>query len=180
MPMKEREIIELSPVISGCIDELQQGLQLLNNISDRDYTHLASPYVDSSIGEHFRHILDLFYAIRTAQDEEAINYNNRRRGHLIETNKELAIKELNSIIQWLNLLPQQYLTRSISLITEVCPYVTQSHAMKSSIEREITFASLHASHHYALMKVITRLLNINTISTFGYAPTTSSFLRGDA
>ena len=180
MPISASQKIHQSPVISGCIDELKKGISLLNAISDSDYIHLALPYVESSIGEHFRHILDLFQALTQKDHHAPINYNFRRRGHEIETNKKLAIIELGDAIHWLELFPIECLTAPVSLITEVCPYKKQDHIMLSSIEREITFASLHASHHYALIKVITLSIGINTQSTFGLAPTTTTYLRGEA
>lgn len=170
----------LSPVITGCIDELQQGILLLHNLSDSDYTYLATPYVDSSIGEHFRHVLDLFHALMLSSHHDLIDYNQRRRGHRVEKNRELAIKELETIIHWLIHLPTSDLAQPVSLITEVCPHKQHDQVMQSSFEREITFASLHASHHYALMKVITKVLNVSTHTSFGFAPTTSSYLRGEA
>jgi hypothetical protein len=180
MPTLATQEVHQSPVISGCIDELTKGVTLLNLINDSDYIHLALPYVESSIGEHFRHILDLFQALIKKEPTEPINYNVRRRGHPIEKNKDIAITELNDTIDWLTHFPIEQLTSQVSLITEVCPYKKQDHIMLSSIEREITFASLHASHHYALIKVITLSIGINTQSTFGFAPTTTTYLRGEA
>lgn len=180
MPTPALQDIHQSPVISDCIDELQKGISLLNSISDSDYIHLALPYVESTIGEHFRHILDLFQSLIQKDHHGPIDYNVRRRGHEIETNKKLAITELNDVIRWLDLFPIGRLTSSISLITEVCPYKKQEHTMTSSIEREITFAALHASHHYALIKVITLSIGITTQSNFGLAPTTTTYLRGEA
>lgn len=180
MPIPTSQQIHQSPVIDGCIDELKKGISLLNAISDSDYIYLALPYAESSIGEHFRHILDLFQSLIQKESHEPIDYNVRRRGHKIETNKKLAVTEINDVIRWLELFPIECLTSPVSLITEVCPYKKQDHTMLSSIEREITFASLHASHHYALIKVITLSIGIKTQSAFGLAPTTTTYLRGEA
>ncbi|PQJ83482.1 hypothetical protein [Aliivibrio sifiae] len=179
MPTPALQDTHQSPVINGCIDELKKGISLLNSISDSDYVHLALPHIESSIGEHFRHILDLFQSLIQKSPHEPINYNVRRRGHEIETNKKLAITELNDVIRWLALFPIRNLASTVSLVTEVCPYRKKDHIMLSSIEREITFASLHASHHYALIKIITLSIGINTQSNFGLAPTTTSYVRGE-
>lgn len=180
MPTPAPQEDHQSHIINGCIDELKKGISLLNSINDHDYTHLALPYVESSIGEHFRHVLDLFQALMKKNTSEPINYNLRRRGHEIEKNRKMAIAEIKEVIRWLINFPIENLTTSVSLLTEVSPYKKQEHIMFSSIEREITFASLHASHHYALIKVITISIGINTQSTFGLAPTTTTYLRGEA
>ena len=180
MPIQVPQEEHQPHVIIGCIDELEKGISLLNSINDNDYVHLALPYVESSIGEHFRHILDLFHSLMKKNTSEPINYNIRCRGHEIEKNREMAINEIKGVIRWLLNFPIENLTTSVSLLTEVSPYEKQEHIMLSSIEREITFASLHASHHYALIKVITTSIGINTQSAFGLAPTTTTYLRGEA
>ncbi|MGF1752528.1 DinB family protein [Vibrio makurazakiensis] len=164
-------------VVQGAIDILNQGEQFLSGISDQDYNYKAMPHVDSSIGEHFRHTLDLFHAL-ILQESNQINYNARRRGHSVETDKSVAIKELHYIATWLKQLEPNMLDELITIETEVSLNSQVSQSMTSSVGREITFAALHANHHYAMMKVIATFLETPVTSTFGYAPTTTSYLRG--
>ena len=65
-----------------------------------------SQYVTSSIGQHFRHIVDLYLALRNAATEDVCNvttidYDQRRRGASIETCKVTAVDELLQVKQWL-------------------------------------------------------------------------------
>ncbi|MEI8631441.1 hypothetical protein P4S72_03500 [Vibrio sp. PP-XX7] len=163
-------------VIPGCIEILEQGVQFLASINDEQYTYAAPPHVTSSIGEHFRHLIDLFQAIYQA--DHVIDYNYRRRGHAVETSRHLALNEIAELIQWLQQYNETDLKTPVHLLTEVS--LTQTHAceMTSTLERELTFAALHATHHFAMTKVTISLCQIEVSDTFGYAPTTASYLRG--
>ncbi|MBW3697430.1 DinB family protein [Vibrio sp. T187] len=169
--------ISVPSTIQGAVDILRQGLHFLSDISDEDYTYKAKPHVDSSIGEHFRHTLDLFHAL-ILQENQQINYNTRRRGHDIETSRAIALEEIKYISDWLEQLNPTALTNPVTIETEVSLNNQVCQSMTSSLEREITFAALHANHHYAMMKVIATFLQVQVTNTFGFAPTTTSYLRG--
>jgi hypothetical protein len=173
------------PVAQGCIETLEQGHECLRLLNDSHYIAAAKPHVTSSIGEHFRHILDLFHAIydayssaNTATRKPVIDYNHRRRGHKVEESRALAMKELDYFIQWLETLCEQELKATIHLRTEVSITQTETHLMTSTLERELTFAALHANHHYAMTQVTISLMGLNVGDDFGLAPATLSYLRG--
>jgi len=169
--------LQIPSAIKGAVDILHQGIQFLSGISDEEYNHKATPHVDSTIGEHFRHTLDLFHAL-ILQENQQINYNTRRRGHHIETDKSIALEEIQYISNWLLQLQPTALSHTVIIETEVSLDSQICKSMASSLEREITFAALHANHHYAMMKVIATFLQVPVTSTFGFAPTTTSYLRG--
>ena len=165
-----------SPSIQGAVEILNQGQEFLLAISDSDYLTRAKPHVSSSIGEHTRHTLDLFHAL-ILQENATIDYNTRRRGHPVEFDRSIALKEIQYVINWLERLDHDDLKAPITVQTEVSMDTQVLANLPSTLEREITFAALHANHHYAMIKVITTFLDVETCNTFGYAPTTNSFLR---
>lgn len=169
-------LASFSPSIKGAIEILNQGLEFLLAISDNDYLTRAKPHVTSSIGEHTRHTLDLFHAL-ILKDNAIVDYNTRRRGHPVEYDRAIALKELQYVINWLERLDHDDLKAPITIQTEVSMDAQVFASLPSTLEREITFAALHANHHYAMIKVITTFIDIETCNTFGYAPTTNSFLR---
>ncbi|MEL0638467.1 MULTISPECIES: hypothetical protein [Marinomonas] len=162
-------------IILGCLETLQQGRQFLTSIDDEQYCYVAAPHVASSIGGHFRHLLDVFEAVY--KNQQCIDYNLRRRGHGIETSKVAALTAINQLISWLQLLENDVLTMQTRVITEVCLSKTQHGEMGSTVGRELTFAALHATHHFAMANVIVSLLNGRVSDQFGYAPSTVSYLR---
>lgn len=167
-----------SATIHGCLETLEQGREFLNAIEDEHYTYVAEPYVSSSIGQHFRHWLDIFHALGATP--QTVDYNQRRRGHPVETSRHIALNEINRLIFWLesglSLSPQT----KIEVVTEVSLSQTESCTFQSTLERELAFAALHANHHFAMAKVVTSLLKVETQSAFGLAPATATFLRGHA
>ncbi|WP_156924883.1 DinB family protein [Marinomonas ushuaiensis] len=161
----------------GCIEALEQGNECLKSLSDDQYNWAAAPHITSTIGEHFRHLLDLFHAINLANGK-VIDYNFRRRGHAVEKSRVTAIKEIDHLIHWLESMSHAELAAPVTILTEVSMTETQAHSMTSTLERELTFVALHANHHFAMAKVTISLLNLNISDTFGLAPNTLSYLRG--
>ncbi|OCH75229.1 hypothetical protein A6E14_11280 [Vibrio genomosp. F10] len=166
----------MSPVISGAIETLDQGLQFLTRITDAQYGYDAQPYLSSSIGQHFRHWLDIFHAL--FQEGSHVDYNQRRRGHEVETQRQIAIEEILYFIERLKTTKTSDLIAPVVIATEVSLKKSKVCLMSSTFERELTFAALHANHHFAMAKVVTTLLAIETSDDFGLAPATATFIRG--
>ncbi len=164
-----------SPVVVGCIETLSQGYEFLELLNDDDYVYVAQPHVSSSIGEHYRHWIDLFQAIQHQSGK--IDYNVRRRGHRVERSISLAKQEIAELIQWLFNLPHQQLNQNVCVETEIMLSQTHSEEVKSTVVRELTFATLHATHHFAMAKVVASLRGVQTQASFGVAPATASYQR---
>ncbi|MEZ9231766.1 hypothetical protein AB4259_11875 [Vibrio amylolyticus] len=184
----------LSPVVSGAIETLEQGRHFLCEITDEQYCYDATPHLTSTIGQHFRHWLDLFHALfqpefssesshqppfaNAADAHYEIDYNQRRRGHDVEHHRQTAIDEISHFIDQLSRLSEESLTKSVMILTEVSLQQSEVCALPSTLGREITFSALHANHHYAMAKVVMSLLDVKTSDDFGLAPATATFIRG--
>ncbi|BFM49796.1 hypothetical protein [Marinomonas sp. THO17] len=168
-------------VVQGAIDTLEQGRNFLSDLTDEMYQGTAKPYVDSSIGEHFRHLLDMYQVLLVmgtgGLDKNLIDYNQRRRGHLVESCRYQAILETEQLIDRLEKLELNDIKQSVQVLSEVSVCGCQSAAMSSTLERELTFVSLHANHHFAMTKVVVNLLGGQTQYDFGYAAATLSYMR---
>lgn len=168
------------PSIQSNIEALTQGAELLEALSEHSYTHKALPYVQSSIGEHFRHIFDLYLALINQQSIGLVDYDNRRRGAPLETDLAVAKAELQQIAEWLNKFDQQLLDKPIKVQSEASISSQQVCEITSTFRRELLFVSSHTIHHFALIKVITVCCDIETSEQLGYAPATATYLRGRA
>lgn len=164
------------PTVQGCLEVFAQASRCLQMLDDEAYQASVKPYVSSSIGEHFRHWLDVFNVIYRAGI--VIDYNQRRRGHAVETSRSVALAEIAELTNWLTALPEKELKKSVNILTEVSVSHTQACLMSSTLEREITFAALHANHHFAMVKVAASLMHKTIDDDFGIAPATATFLRG--
>ncbi len=164
-----------SQAVVGCIETLNQGYEFLETLSADDYVYLAQPHVSSSIGEHFRHWLDLFHAIRL--EPRRIDYNVRRRGHQVERDINVAKQEISELIEWLFELPTGDLHQGVAVETEVLLSQTQVEEVSSTLVRELTFAALHATHHFAMAKVVASIRGVTSDYRFGVAPATATYQR---
>lgn len=184
--LSDKHRATLSGAVLGGIETLHQGQRFLSVLSNDDYVALAAPHVSSSIGEHFRHWLDLFHAIRHAEgqdqatpnsDMNKIDYNVRRRGHPVERDCRVAEREIAQLVDWLCQLPPDALEARVSVESEVMMSQRQVEEVESTLAREITFAALHATHHFAMAKVVASLRGIEVESGFGVAPATATYQR---
>lgn len=185
--------LEFKHVIRGNIEAIHQGIDLISALSDEQYVHIASPYVSSSIGAHFRHVVDMYGALMANDSSEQVtgivDYDVRRRGALIEESRDVAIKELQSLEHWITHLADDALgaddanataqqkQQSISLKSEVTLSDSCSVIVESSLIRELIFVGSHAVHHYALINVIAKLQGVVLSGSLGIAPATATFLR---
>ncbi len=53
-------------------------------MSDDTYQYISKPYVQSSIGQHIRHLIDNYLALQQGCEINHIDYNWRRRGAQVE------------------------------------------------------------------------------------------------
>ncbi|MCW8356195.1 hypothetical protein N5P32_09910 [Marinomonas pontica] len=92
--------------------------------------------------------------------------------------EKMAEDDITVLVQWLTGLSEKQLKTSVTIVTEVSVTHTQDCLMTSTLEREITFAALHANHHFAMINVAASLMNKPMDDDFGIAPATATFLRG--
>ncbi len=172
-------------IIIGNIEALDQGINLVNALSDEQYRFTDSSYTQSSIGQHFRHIIDMFMAVSHPGEPAIINYDARRRGADVETCRDVATRELNGIKTYisgyLNNLEDalELLKQDMGVKTEVTIEETHSVVLRSNKLRELVFTSSHAVHHYALISMIAKIQGITLDKNIGVAPATATFLRGE-
>lgn len=164
-------------VINGSIDSLEQMIDFIDGLSDEVYKQAPTPLFDSSIGQHLRHILDLYMALIMASDLQTINYDVRRRGLALETDRGEGLKELVLVCNWLKSLDEAVLELPTTISTEVSVCSEQTANFLSTVGREVCFTSAHLIHHLALMAAIAKFLGQTVNADLGVAPTTATFLR---
>jgi len=164
-------------VTKSCLEVLKQGENCLNSIDDETYCKVVQPFFISSSGEHMRHILDHFLALKNSQRPGVIDYDKRERGSDIEKDRLLTLTRIHEIKKWLITLDEKLLSKSLTIKTEVALAETLVVEVKSSLARELVFAASHAVHHYSTIAIILNLQEIPLDRKFGLAPATASYLR---
>ncbi len=169
-------------IIIGNIEAIDQGTQLLRTLTDEQYVFHDSPYIQSSIGQHFRHVIDMYMALVMGKSTGYIDYDIRRRGASVERSRQQAIAELEHVKRHISGYLQQVgmVSEMVDVKTEVTVDETHSVTIRSSLIRELVFTSSHAVHHYALISVIAKIQGVAIDASLGVAPATARFMRTDA
>jgi hypothetical protein len=147
------------------LDEL---IALLKQLSDKEYSNPCANLSNSSIGEHTRHIIELFQCLDNQYESGIVSYDNRQRNVLIQTDTDFAIQQ---IVQIQNNLDKE--NKNIVLKQKI-----ESHEIttESNYYRELLYNFEHCIHHQALIKVA--ILQYPTIAidkNFGVARSTIEY-----
>lgn len=169
------------------MESLDQIITFIEGLTSTEYLYVATPLFDSSIGQHLRHIVDLYLALigssnayhseTSNQNICSINYDIRRRGACIETDKDTGLDELSNIRKWLSNIAEHDINKEALVSTEVSLTSQQSEVFKSSFGRELCFASSHLTHHLAIMAAIAKMSGKEVDPYLGLAPATATFTR---
>jgi hypothetical protein len=159
------------------IEVVDQSIELLSQLTEQQYLYRALPYLESSIGEHTRHNIDLYIAIMEPKDNGLIDYDVRHRGSVVESDRQQAIAKFTQIKQWLLALTEQQIVSTTLIKTEVSIKDTCCATLRSSMERELVFVASHTTHHLALMKVAAICCDAQVDKNLGYAPATTTYQR---
>jgi len=159
---------------------IDQAISLLSGLSNSEYKKVIKPHFPSSVGAHIRHVIDHFLALQNANTTGHVNYNIRHRHNQVEQVIEHAIEALENINEWLLGLSEEDRNARVMVTSEIDITDTKSATCESTLERELVFASSHAIHHYALVRIICALQDKSIPEFFGYAPATITHINKTA
>ncbi len=162
-------------IVSDNIGCLKQGAALIEQLSSEQYSEKVGHCFNSSVGQHFRHILDhydsLLYGLDAGQgDGPRIDYDSRRRDPEIEEIPEAGIAKIEEVCAVLEQLDTDLETGlQVKMDTGSD---TDDQWAPSTIIRELQFLLSHTVHHFALISTMNSINNIATPKDFGVAPST--------
>jgi len=157
-------------ILSSINNNLDELIRLLQQLSNEEYSNPCVQLSNSSIGEHTRHIIELFQCLENQYESGVINYDQRQRNSLIQTNTDFAIEKIIAIQNNLdkenkNILLQQRIDGN-EIRTE------------SNYHRELLYNFEHCIHHQALIKVaILQYATITIDENFGVARSTIEYRK---
>ncbi|CAI2765536.1 DinB family protein [Flavobacterium collinsii] len=153
--------------IRHSLDELND---LLSQLSDTDYAKPCPALNNSTIGEHIRHILEMFKGLENGYDVGIVNYDNRERNTRIQTETGYA-KELITEIK-----TELKSENKIIYLEQVIDGL--SLRIQSNYYRELLYNLEHCIHHQALIKVaVLPFKNILVDENFGVARSTIEYRK---
>lgn len=153
--------------IRHSLDEL---LYLLDQLSDQEYLKPCPALSNATIGEHTRHVLEMFRCLESCYDSGVLNYDNRERNNQIQTETEFAKKCIATIKMGL-------MSENKVIYLE---QVIDGHNIRiqSNYYRELLYNLEHCIHHQALIKVaVLQLENISVDENFGVARSTIEYRK---
>lgn len=168
-----------SPVraaISAHLEVIQQGTALLMELGLERYTTRLPLCYHASIGGHVRHIIEHYQSFFHGLPGGEIDYENRPRDLVIETDLHYAVYNLEAIAAALQHLGDTAPNHGLQLVAESVPGTSTD----SSVLRELEFLLSHTIHHYALVATMARIQGYEPEPSFGMAPSTLKHLQAQA
>jgi hypothetical protein len=150
-----------------------QLAETLNQLTQQEYVKPCSTLFNNTIGQHVRHIIELFQCLESGYDNSLVNYEKRKRDIAIETDKQLASDLLKNIYQQLN-RPDK------ALVLEACydEHASEPITIATNYYREIAYNLEHTIHHMALIRVgIAEVSSIVLPDDFGVASSTVKYRK---
>lgn len=147
------------------LDEL---IYLLDQLSDKRYSKSCEALGNETIGEHTRHIIEMFQCLENSYDLGILNYDNRERNDQIETAIEFAkqcVVEIRTGLKSENkILYLEHVIGGLAI------------RIQSSYYRELLYNLENCIHHQNLIKVaILKLQNSAVIENSGIADSASEY-----
>lgn len=155
----------LLPSIHNSLNEL---VVLLDQLSDSEYSKQCPQLSNATIGEHTRHIIEMFQCLENFYAAGLVNYDKRERNILIQTSTEFAKSKIVDIQNNLDKPNKKIELQQIIDDEEI--------RIDSNYHRELLYNLEHCIHHQALIKVaILQCENIQIDANFGVARSTIEY-----
>jgi hypothetical protein len=158
-------------------DVLQQGFVFLNRVGDEPYARPLGGELETSLGAHYRHVLDHFLCLSGGLRTGQVNYDQRRRNPQIESSVLCARLVTEGLIDELGGLSHEILRSECSVTYSVGYGETEAEAVRSNLAREVMFCVGHAIHHYAILRLLCAGVGVKLPYEFGVAPSTLKHLE---
>ena len=157
----------LIPSLHKTLNELEL---LLHQLSDADYTSPCEGLSNSTIGEHTRHIIEMFQCLENQYETGVVNYDNRNRDYKIQTNTDFALQCITEVKNNLEKEDKKLVLQQMVDGEEL--------SINSNYFRELLYNLEHCIHHQALIKVaVLQLEHLQIDANFGVARSTIEYRK---
>lgn len=168
----------ITTVIASNVAALRTGRGIVAELGDQHYNFICSPFTASSIGSHFRHIIDHYECLFAGLDRGYVDYDGRARNPLVEQHTEHALQQLDTTVDALHALQSSVeSTPNLKLSVSLCTAVNAAceAPFESTLHRELVFLHGHTTHHFSLVAMLMRLIDLPVDDTLGVAPSTLAY-----
>lgn len=164
--------MQLSVAVQRVLDQLKGSLR---QMAPANYSLSCDSLSGHSVGQHVRHVIELFQALGNGYELGVVNYEKRKRDRLLENDPELACSWLHNIVTALD-RPDKPLVLEASYAGS-CEGDSDSIALATNYYREIAYNLEHAIHHMALIRIGIREIDpcLELPEEYGIAPATIQY-----
>ncbi len=149
---------------------LSENIDLLQQLTNEELTLPFPELGNATIGEHMRHIIELFGCLLENYEYGLINYDGRKRDLLLQTDKNEAIAIIEKYLLEID-KPNKPLSLTHNCFSPI-------ELLQTNYFRELIYNLEHSIHHQALIKVaLYRLSHIKISDSFGIAPSTIEYRK---
>jgi len=163
-----QQILHLKLAIANVFGQLNG---LLQELTDEQYSMPSNVLFNASIGQHVRHIIELFIELEKGYQSGLVNYEKRKRDYRIETQRNVAAELFHEILNTVEKtnkplqLEAGFNNNSNDLIYSDTNYY-----------RELAYNIEHSIHHMALIRVgVNDLPDLLLDDNFGIATATIKY-----
>jgi hypothetical protein len=140
----------------------------LEKLSENQYRQPCERLGNSTIGQHVRHIIEMFQCLEKGYQSGKVNYENRQRDKIIETDKDIALFLLKEIHGGLAKADKALVLEGV--------YNDDANTLMhfdTNYYREIVYNLEHTIHHMALIRVgLGELTKMELPENYGVASAT--------
>ena len=154
----------------------QQLGDSVSQLSDQAYRQPCSILQQATVGQHLRHVIELFICLYKGYDYGIVNYDKRDRDIRIETDRPFALYQLQQIVGCLERPDKELFLETLAGNDTEEPVL-----VRSNYYREIIYNLEHTVHHMALIRIgLSEVSAIQVPNEFGVASSTLKYRQACA
>ncbi|MCR9226972.1 MAG: DinB family protein [Flavobacteriaceae bacterium] len=160
-------------MFKSSLKTLEQFKKVLSKLPNGCYSQTCQILSNATIGQHTRHIIELYLCLINGYEVADVSYDKRERNTKIEEDIDFALEQLTYI--QMNL---EKPNKTIAISYEVGG---EENTLNSNYFREVMYNLEHTIHHQALIKIGVRHFSTQEIpESFGVAPSTIEYRKACA
>lgn len=130
---------------------LRQITNLIERFQPAEYRTALPVLNGSSIGQHIRHVYDIYHCLAASRATGLIDYTARERHPLIESEPAFAKEMFQKLQASLHRIDEG---QPVSVISDFsAKKETRRQVVASTLGREMMYAYDHAVHHLAILRI---------------------------
>ena len=155
---------------------IRQLLAATGQLSNEEYGMPCKTLFNASVGQHVRHVIELYSCLFSGYQTGKVNYDERKRNAILETDRSFAVERMKEIIQ-----KMERPDKELILQTSCTETAEETLPINTNYFRELVYNLEHTVHHMALIRIgIHEVSNILLPEDFGVAASTIKYRKACA